>query len=323
MDFELPPETAQLSDEIGRWNARRGDFRAGIQGNTAEWREFVDFGVIGLEVSDGNALDTAVGIMAGAYGGLPGPIVEAEMALRSGNKEARAALEKGKIVTSIKRCTGPRVLVPWGAIADLVIDLSNGEVVARGPLPSVRSAFPCSHGWLEVAHDSAGKEDGNPETMRWIVGAAAIAGLAQGAFDRTLAYAKERVQFGRPLAGFQSLQHRLVECLLAIEGTRLGVLDAAWRVSEQNPQEDVAAALAWLSASRCSRVVRKHCHQIFGATGFCYESGLTRLTWDMWWLELLIGDEGSSKFVQSRRRDIGVDPSACVLDGFALTGTDE
>ena len=76
-------------------------------------------------------------------------------------------------------------------------------------------------------------------------------GLAQGALDETVAYVKERKQFGRPLAKFQNTQFQLANLEVKIEAARLLVYKAAWRESNHLPYT-LDAARAKLFADRKS-----------------------------------------------------------------------
>ena len=61
--------------------------------------------------------------------------------------------------------------------------------------------------------------------------AAQSVGIAQGAFEQAVAYAKQRVQFGRPIANLQAIQFKLADMALEIKAARLLTHDAAWRKS--------------------------------------------------------------------------------------------
>lgn len=87
-----------------------------------------------------------------------------------------------------------------------------------------------------------------------------------------------------PLASYQALQTRLAESFLLLQGARLSVLDAAWRLAEGRPHAAEAAMMALITAVEASRAVEKHTHQVHGALGFTIESGLPTLTWQAWWL---------------------------------------
>src|SRR5690606_25957618 len=63
--------------------------------------------------------------------------------------------------------------------------------------------------------------------------AAQAVGIAQGAFDAALAYAKERQQFGRPIADFQAIQFYLADMAMELDAARLLVYKAAWAKMNQ------------------------------------------------------------------------------------------
>jgi alkylation response protein AidB-like acyl-CoA dehydrogenase len=150
-----------------------------------------------------------------------------------------------------------------------------------------------------------------------LLAAAAAAGLGRGALDKTVRHAVDRHQFGRPLASFQAVQFRQAECLNLLDGLRLCVLDAAGRAEAGRADAGVAAALTWLWADRTAEAVADHCHQVFGALGFCTETGLVALTSQLAWFRLTADRAGAVRYVGARRaRGPGTPPSR-VLSGFA------
>ncbi len=80
----------------------------------------------------------------------------------------------------------------------------------------------------------------------------------------------ERIQFGRPIATFQAVRHRLADTLVAIE-TADAVLAAAWE--DQSPQ---TAAMAKALAGRGARTAARHCQQVLAGIGFTTEHPLHR-----------------------------------------------
>jgi len=92
-------------------------------------------------------------------------------------------------------------------------------------------------------------------------------GGAQAALDMAVNYAKERVQFGRPIGSFQAIQHYCANMAADVSGSRFITYKAAWKVSEGiQAALDVAIAKAW--ASEAYGRVTLLAHQIFGAIGF-------------------------------------------------------
>lgn len=96
---------------------------------------------------------------------------------------------------------------------------------------------------------------------------AEMVGGAQAALDMAVAYAKERVQFNRPIGSFQAVQHYCANMVSDVDGSRFVTYKAAWKVSEGIPAAmDVAIAKAW-TGEAYGRVTLL-AHQIFGAVGF-------------------------------------------------------
>ena len=115
--------------------------------------------------------------------------------------------------------------------------------------------------------------------------AAMAVGLAQGAFDLAVAYAKERQQFGRPIADFQAVQFKLADMAVEIEAGRLLTYKAAWLKDEGRPfaQE---AAIAKLYTGEVSHRVVNAALQIHGGYGFMDEFAISRLYRDQKILEI-------------------------------------
>ena len=110
-------------------------------------------------------------------------------------------------------------------------------------------------------------------------------GLAQGAYDLALAYAKEREQFGRPIAKFQAVQFALADMATEIEAGRQLVYRAAWLKDEGKPFA-LAAAQAKLYTGLLSNRAANAALQIHGGYGFMDEFAISRLYRDQKILEI-------------------------------------
>lgn len=96
---------------------------------------------------------------------------------------------------------------------------------------------------------------------------AEMVGGAQAALEMSVKYAKERVQFNRPIGSFQAIQHYCANMVTDVDGSRFITYKAAWKVSEGLPATyDVAVAKAWTGEAYAR--VTLLAHQIFGAIGF-------------------------------------------------------
>jgi short-chain 2-methylacyl-CoA dehydrogenase len=125
-------------------------------------------------------------------------------------------------------------------------------------------------------------------------------GLAQGAYDLALAYAKDRKQFGRPIADFQAIQFQLADMATEIEAGRNLVYKAAWLKDQDRPfaQE---AAMAKLYTGELSHRVVNQALQIHGGYGFMDEYAISRLYRDQKVLEIGEGTNEVQRMVIARQ----------------------
>ncbi|HJP41243.1 MAG TPA: acyl-CoA dehydrogenase family protein [Dehalococcoidia bacterium] len=95
-----------------------------------------------------------------------------------------------------------------------------------------------------------------------------LVGLAQKDFEISVNYAKERVQFGRPIGSFQAIQHKAADMVTDVDGMRFIMYKAAWATSENEDSQDMDVAMAKAWCSDASRRVVAHGQQIHGGIGF-------------------------------------------------------
>jgi alkylation response protein AidB-like acyl-CoA dehydrogenase len=110
-------------------------------------------------------------------------------------------------------------------------------------------------------------------------------GLAQGAYERAFAYAKERRQFGRPIASYQAIQFKLADMATEIEAGRQLVYKTAWLKDQGRPFAR-EAAMAKLFTGELSHRVANHALQIHGGYGFMDEFPISRFYRDQKVLEI-------------------------------------
>jgi short-chain 2-methylacyl-CoA dehydrogenase len=125
-------------------------------------------------------------------------------------------------------------------------------------------------------------------------------GLAQGAYDLAAAYAKERQQFGRPIARFQAIQFQLADMATEIEAGRQLVYRAAWLKDAGKPFA-LAAAQAKLFTGLLSNRVVNSALQIHGGYGFMEEFAIARLYRDQKILEIGEGTNEVQRMVIARQ----------------------
>ena len=109
--------------------------------------------------------------------------------------------------------------------------------------------------------------------------AAQAVGIAQGALDESLSYAKERNQFGKPIAKKQAIQFKLADMATQVEAARLLTYQAAWRESEGIPYGK-ASAMAKLFAGDVAMQITTEAVQIFGGYGYTREYPVERMMRD-------------------------------------------
>ncbi len=127
------------------------------------------------------------------------------------------------------------------------------------------------------------------------IGVAAMGvGLAQGALDQALAYAKERRAFGQPIAKFQTIQAKLADMATEIEAARLLTYKAAW-LKDQQRSFGLTAAQAKLKTGRLAVRATEEAVQIHGGYGYIEEYPVCRFYRDA---KILTIGEGTDEVQQ-------------------------
>jgi alkylation response protein AidB-like acyl-CoA dehydrogenase len=129
--------------------------------------------------------------------------------------------------------------------------------------------------------------------------AAQTVGMAQGALDKALAYAKERIQFGRPVSDFQVIQHKLADIATQIEAARLMTYKAAWYIDQDRIIPKWSCMAKNFATSAAGRTVSEAL-QIFGGYGFIAEYDIERIYRDVRVTELYEGTTEIQKNMVAR-----------------------
>ena len=116
-------------------------------------------------------------------------------------------------------------------------------------------------------------------------------GLAQGAFEASLAYSKERRQFGKRISEFQAIQHKLTDMVTEIEAARLLTFRAAWML-DQGQHVTKESSIAKLFSSEMAVRVANEGVQVFGGYGFTKDYPVEKYYRDV---KLLTIGEGTSE----------------------------
>lgn len=130
------------------------------------------------------------------------------------------------------------------------------------------------------------------------IGAMAV-GIAQGAYEKALAYAKERKQFGKSISSFQAIQFKLADMAMKIELARNMVYKAAW-LKDQGRPFSKEAAMCKLYASEMCMEVTDQAIQIHGGYGYMKEYHVERMMRDAKLLEIGEGTSEVQRMVISR-----------------------
>ncbi len=129
--------------------------------------------------------------------------------------------------------------------------------------------------------------------------AAQALGIAEGAFERSLAYAKERKQFGHPISELQAIQFKLADMFTRIETTRLVVYRSAW-LKESGKPYAADSAMAKLHASETAMFVTREAIQVHGGYGYVTEYEVERMYRDAKITEIYEGTSEVQRLIISR-----------------------
>jgi alkylation response protein AidB-like acyl-CoA dehydrogenase len=130
------------------------------------------------------------------------------------------------------------------------------------------------------------------------IGAMAV-GIAQGAYDKALHYAKERKQFGKSISTFQAIQFKLADMAMKIELARNMVYKAAWLKDKGRPFSK-EAAMCKLYASEICMEITNQAVQIHGGYGYMKEYHVERMMRDAKLLEIGEGTSEVQRMVIAR-----------------------
>lgn len=104
--------------------------------------------------------------------------------------------------------------------------------------------------------------------------AASTVGACRKILDLTVAYVKQRQQFGVPIGSFQAVKHKAADMYVAVERARVLAYYSALTLAEEHPDAHRAALMAKASAGECQRTVFTNGLQLHGAIGFTWENEL-------------------------------------------------
>lgn len=247
------------------------------------WGALGELGLLGLmvpEAAGGLDLGPLVAVAAleeAGWAGVPGPLVEtvtvvAPMLAAAGHELLPDVLA-GRARVAVQRSSDA---VPYAAAADAVLQVGGGvrllsrEDAKLEPVATVDG----SRGLATVVGEGI-PLDATADLLLARLGTAAfLLGLARRQVDLTIAYVRDRKQFGVPVGSFQALKHPLADAVVGTEFAWPAVLRAAQSVGDGDPDTALHVTMAKLLASESAYRVSRVCLQAHGAIGYTTEYDL-------------------------------------------------
>jgi len=219
----------------------------------------------------GEFADAAVVVEELGRGLVPTPLwgtTLAELALLASDEPDAGALESMAAGESIGAVVFDRDHVVHGDVADVVVGVADGRLLRWTDVTSeTLTALDPTRRLARLSPGKAvdiGRDPGLADTAAILLAAEQV-GAAGRCLDLTVSYAKQRVQFGRPIGSFQALKHRMADMYVAVESARAVVAEA---IARPGP---TTAALARLAASEAFCAVAGEAVQLHGGIAITWE----------------------------------------------------
>jgi alkylation response protein AidB-like acyl-CoA dehydrogenase len=306
VDFELSDDqralrdaAADLLDSLSSPERVRASVAKEEAYDTGLWQAMVDQGWTGVELTEqagGLGLGMVeAAVLAEEVGAhlAPAPVLENLLAVGAlVGTDGQRWVER-LVIGDAVACVAWRSDIPvaYAPVADVavvvdkeevaLIELGDGPPITREPAMDLTRPL----GWLRVEGRPRTPIGGREEATRLLdrgagLYSAALLGGAARVLDMSAEYAKERVQFGKPIGSFQAVKHRCADMLVDVEGMRSTAYWAAWCLSAhdthvQNDNEaSIAASTAKTWCSDAARRVMASGLQVHGGIGFTWEHDL-------------------------------------------------
>jgi alkylation response protein AidB-like acyl-CoA dehydrogenase len=288
VDFDLTPEQREIKDvarELLTARSSLAKVREAAESasyDPALWREVVELGWPGIAVSATHggqglgAVELAVLCEELGYACAATPFLSTAVAAAviqaTGTDEQRSRWLPGLVSGELTAGIGTRELAA-DALAAAVVVVIDGDTAQLIESPDARpfASIDPTRRFATVAGEGQPLGPGAAERV-WAAVAAEVVGVCQRALEMTLAYVKERKQFGVPVGSFQAVAHRCAEMLLHTESARSSAYYAAWAADADPRLLPEAAALAASAAATGGRFVTAGAIQMHGGIGFTWEA---------------------------------------------------
>lgn len=193
--------------------------------------------------------------------------------LVSGSATASLAIADGRVAQLVPDADRASVIVLIDKDTAILVERSDATVDVTATIdPTSRYARVSTANGAPMAGSVSEAVD-----RAEVLVAAQLTGLCQRALDETVAFVKERKQFGTPVGAFQAVSHRCAEMLLETERARSALYFAAWAADAEPGRLAFAASAAKAAACDAAAMVTSSAIQAHGGVGFTWEA-------DMHWL---------------------------------------
>lgn len=132
---------------------------------------------------------------------------------------------------------------------------------------------------------------------------ALMIGGAEKVLEMTVAHAKNRVQFGRPIGSFQAIQHKCANMLIDLDGAKLATYEAAWKLAHGRPCTlEVSVAKAWVN--QAYQRICSNGHQIHGGSGVMKDYDMQLYSRQAKVAEFFLGDTKFHREIIAKQLDL-------------------
>lgn len=305
VDLSLTGEQRQLADSFAALFARESTserVRAAepLGFDPKLWEALLETGILEMAVDEAaggwGATELELALIAEQFGRAvaSAPVIETQVAARllaasgeAGTGLLSRVLAGGQLVTFAPRTArgGQLGLVPAGAVADHVVALSEGRLLAV-PIRNNRTvvenlaSMPLADILIDdeavvLADGGQAREQFSRALDLWLaLTAVALVGAAKKAVEIAAEYAKQRRAFGSAIGSFQAVSHPLADSATAADGARLLSLKAACAFTDEPERVRELAAMSFAFAYKTARNATRRSLHIHGGYGFGMEGDI-------------------------------------------------
>lgn len=249
------------------------------------WTTLAELGVTALAVPEefdgigAHPVDLVVAVERVGYWAVPGPVAEsvAVAPVLLAADERAAGLASGELLATVAQPP----LVPRAVDADradLILLAGDGDV-RDGTAGEVHASVDPARTLVDVtaAGDARPADASKAFEFGALATAAQLVGAGQAMLDASVAYAKQRTQFGRVIGSYQAIKHALADVLIAVELARPLLYAAALSLAEDSPDAARDVSAAKVAAADAALLAARTSLQTHGAIGYTQEHDLSLL----------------------------------------------